>query len=185
MLWKSRKISFNVKFKLYNTLVLSILLYGCESWTLVAESELQAFERKCFRRLLGISYKEHKTNDNVYQQIRSLTGQYEPLLTTVKRRKFYWFGHLVRSNKLLLSMTILQGYTDGSRARGRQRKLWVDNLKDWSGESVAHLTSIIAKTRPLWYNQWQTSWHPDDLTVMGSSKYKYHFHMFASINQPF
>ncbi len=84
-MWKSRKISFTVKLKLYNTLVLSILLYDCERWASVAESEwrLQAFEMKCFRRLLGISYREHKTNEYFCQQIISLKGQYEPLLTTV------------------------------------------------------------------------------------------------------
>ena len=153
VLWKCRKISFTVKFKLYNTLILSVLMYGCESWTLVAESErrLQAFEMKCFRRLLGISYKEHKTNEFVSQEISSLIGQYEPLLTAVKRRKFFWFGHVVRSNTLDLSKTILQGFTDGSRSRGGQRKLWMDNLKEWSGKSVDYLTRL-AETRPLWYS---------------------------------
>ena len=150
VLWKSRKISFTVKFKLYKTLVLSVLLYGCESWTLVAESErrLQAFEMKCFRRLLGISYKEHKTNKFVIQQITSLAGHYEPLLTTIKRRKFCWFGHVTRGNTL--SKTVLQGFTSGSRARGRQRRLWIDNLKDWSGKSLEELTRL-AENRQLWY----------------------------------
>ena len=61
-LWKSRKIKFKVEFKLYNSLVQSVLLYGCESWILVAESErrLQAFEIKYFRRMLGISYRNTK-----------------------------------------------------------------------------------------------------------------------------
>ena len=78
VLWKSRKISFKVKFRMYNTLVLSILLYGCECWTLLAESErrLQAFEMKCFRRMLGISYREHKTNEYVSMHIRPLAGPY-------------------------------------------------------------------------------------------------------------
>ena len=40
---KSSKISFNVKFKLYNTLVLSILLYGCDSWTLWIRANAPSF----------------------------------------------------------------------------------------------------------------------------------------------
>lgn len=151
ILWKSRKISFKVKFRMYNALVLSVLLYGCECWTLLAESErrLQAFEMKCFRRMLGISYREHKTNEYVSMHIRSLAGPYEPLLTIVKRRKFHWFGHVVRSNNNL-SKTILQGTTNGSRARGRQMRLWTDNLKTWSGRSVDHLTRL-SEIRPTWY----------------------------------
>ena len=151
VLWSNRRISFRVKFKLYNSLVLSVLLYGSESWTLVAETErrLQAFEMKCFRRLLGISYREHKTNEFVCQQILACVGKYQLLLPTIKRRKFCWFGHVVRNKSL--SKTILQGYTEGSRSRGRQRRLWVDNLKDWSGKSVDYLTRL-AENRPRWYS---------------------------------
>ena len=46
--WKSN-ISFQTKFKLYKSLVISILLYGCETWTLLTETErrIQTFENKC------------------------------------------------------------------------------------------------------------------------------------------
>ena len=59
--WKSKTISFNTKMKLFKALVLSILLYGCESWTMTAETtrRIQTFETKCFRRLLDISWKEN------------------------------------------------------------------------------------------------------------------------------
>ena len=135
-----------------NSLVLSVLLYGCESWTLVAESErrLQAFEMKCFRRMLGISYRERKTNEYVNMQVRSLAAPVKPLLTTVKRRKFQWFGHVIRStNRNSLSKTILQGSTNGSRARGRQRRLWTDNLKVWSGKTLDQLIRL-SENRNVW-----------------------------------
>ena len=47
------------------SLVVSIFLYACESWTLTAELEkrTQAFEMRCYRRLLNISYKDHVTNE--------------------------------------------------------------------------------------------------------------------------
>ena len=52
--WKCNKISFPTKFSLYKSLVISILLYGCETWTLLADSEkrIQVFKNKCLRRLL-------------------------------------------------------------------------------------------------------------------------------------
>ena len=38
-IWQRNTISFASKFKLYKSLVTSILLYGCETWTLLADSE--------------------------------------------------------------------------------------------------------------------------------------------------
>ena len=67
-------MSFANKFNLYKSLVTTNLVYGCETWTLLADSEkrIQAFETKCTRRLLRISYLEHKTNDWVRSKINFL-----------------------------------------------------------------------------------------------------------------
>ena len=55
------------------SLVISIYLYACESWTLTAELEkrMQAFEMKCYRRLLNISYKDHVTNKEVRSKVQA------------------------------------------------------------------------------------------------------------------
>ena len=50
--------------------------------------------------MLGISYREHKTNENVWQQVNILAGDQEPLLSSVKHRKLSWFGHVCRHHKL-------------------------------------------------------------------------------------
>ena len=87
-------ISFAGKFKLYTSLVTSILLYGCETWTLLADSEkrIQAFETKCPGKLLCIFCLEHKTNHLVRSKIILLVGPQEPLLATGNRRNLAWFG---------------------------------------------------------------------------------------------
>jgi hypothetical protein len=81
IIWKS-SISLPVKIKLYKSLVLSILLYGCKSWTLTAESEhrIQAFEHKSYRKILRISYKETKTTAYVRNKINMYAGKQEQLL---------------------------------------------------------------------------------------------------------
>ena len=66
----------------------SILQCGCGTQTLLV---LQAFETKCFRKLLCISYLEHKTNNWVQSKISFLVGPQGPLLATVKRWKLAWF----------------------------------------------------------------------------------------------
>ena len=60
------------------------------------EKRTQAFEMRCYRRLLNISYKDHVTNEEVRRKIqakRSLENIVE-LLTLVKKRKLRWFGHV-------------------------------------------------------------------------------------------
>ena len=71
------------------SLVISIFLYACESWTLTAELEkrTQAFEMRCYRRPLNILYTEHVTNEEVRRMIQAAIGEYDELLTMVKKRK--------------------------------------------------------------------------------------------------
>lgn len=130
-IWKSNAISFQAKVRL-----LSTLLYGCESWTLTADTEcrIQSFENKCYRRMLNISSREHRTNDYVRQLVTTHAGEQEPQLSTVKRQKLTWYGHVTRHTSL--SKTILQGTVEGNRGRGRQRKAWMDNIKEWTGCSL-------------------------------------------------
>ena len=88
-------------------------------------------EMRCSRKLLGISYRDHITNEEVKARIGNAIGPYEDLLTAVKRRKLKWYGHVTRS--FGLAKTILQGTVQGGRRRGRQRKRWEDNIKEWTG----------------------------------------------------
>ena len=103
------------------SLVTSIFLKACESWTLTAELQkgTQAIEMKCYRKTLRISYKDLVTNQEVRAKIQQAIGPHEPLLTIVKRRKLQWYGHVSRSSGL--AKTILQGTVKGGRRQGRQR----------------------------------------------------------------
>ena len=57
-----------------------------------SEKRMEVFEIKCLRKLLRISYSEHKTNDWVRSKINFLVGSQEPLLATVKRRNLHGSG---------------------------------------------------------------------------------------------
>ena len=64
-IWRDTNISLGSKVKVMRSLAISIFLYACELWTLTAELEkrTQAFEMRCYRRLLNFSYKDHVTNE--------------------------------------------------------------------------------------------------------------------------
>ena len=100
-----------------------------------------------YRRLLNISYKDHVTNEEVRRKIQAAIGEYDELLTLVKKRKLRWFGHVSRSSDL--AKTILQGTVKGKRKRGRQKKRWEDNIKEWTGMDFASSTRA-AENRSRW-----------------------------------
>ena len=83
---------------------------------------------RCYRRLLNISYKDHVTNE-VRNRIQNAIGVHDD--TMVKKRKLRWYGHISRSSGM--AKTILQGTVKGARRRGRQKKRWEDNIKEWMG----------------------------------------------------
>ena len=133
IIWRDKNISLASKVKLMWTLILSTFLYACESWTLTAEIErrIQALEMRCYRRRLNISYKDHATNEEVCNRIQNAIGVHDDLLTIAKKRKLRWYGHISRSSGM--AKTILQRTVKGARRRGRQKKRWEDNIKEWMG----------------------------------------------------
>ena len=94
------------------------------------EKKIQTFETKCMGKLLHISNLENESNNWVTRKINFLVGPQEPLLTTVKRRKLAWLEYVVRHDSL--QRIILQGTFEDGRSRGRQRKCWLDNVKEWT-----------------------------------------------------
>ncbi|KAK2158010.1 hypothetical protein NP493_1831g00007 [Ridgeia piscesae] len=118
-IWNDRNIALSSKIRLMRSLVMSIFLYACESWTLTADTE---------RRIQAI---DPISNEEVRNRTRQAIGPHEDLLTTVKRRKLKWYWHITRSSGL--AKTILQRTVQGGRRRGRQKKRWEDNITEWTG----------------------------------------------------
>ena len=134
--WIDKSISLSFKIRFMRSLVTSIFLYACESWTLTAEIErrIQAMEMRCNRKILHISYKDHVTNEEVRAKIQQAIGPHEDLLTIIKRRKLQWYGHVSRSSGL--DKTISQGTVKGGRRQGRQRKRWEDDIREWTSLEI-------------------------------------------------
>ena len=62
--WRPRGISLKNGIKITKAIGWATLLYGCESWTLRQKyiDKLKAFEMRCYRRMLKITWKERRTN---------------------------------------------------------------------------------------------------------------------------
>ena len=107
-------------------------------------------EIRCYRKILRISYKDHVANEEVCVKIQQAIGPHEDLLTTEKRRKLKWYGHVSRSSGL--AKTILQGTVEGGGRQGRQKKKWEDNIKEWTGLEFATSQRAV-QNREKWGKQ--------------------------------
>ena len=114
-IWIDKSISLRSKIRLMRSLVTSIFLYACESWTLTAElrGRIQAMEMRCYRKMLHISHKDHVTNEEIHAKMQQAIGPHEDLLMIIKKRKLQWYGHVSHSSGL--PKTILQGTVKGGR----------------------------------------------------------------------
>ena len=120
-----------------------VTMYACESWTLTAEIQrrIQAMEKRCYSKILHISYKDHVTNEEVCAKIQQAIGPQEDLLTIVKKRKLHWYGHVSCSSDL--AKTILQGTVKEGERQSRQRKRWGDNIREWTGLEFARSQKAV------------------------------------------
>ena len=139
-IWKSRSISLRTKIHLYKSLILSILSYGCETWSLneTLEKRICAFESKSYRKILEISYREKKTDDYVIKKIIEAIGYVEAiLLSTIKRSKLAHFDHTIRYESL--HKVMMQVFVEGKRRQGRPRTNWMSNIIEWTKSDIGDL----------------------------------------------
>ena len=111
--WNDWSIFLCSKMRLMWSLVTTIFLYACESWTLTAELQrrIQAVEMWCYRKILRISYKDHVTNEEVHAKIQQAIGPHKNLLTMVKRGQLKWHDYnLAWGLTGLMTLTLVQGH---------------------------------------------------------------------------
>ena len=118
--------------KIYRTIILPVVLYGCEAWslTLREERKLRVFENMVLRRIF-----EHR-RDEVTGEWRRLHNEElsdlysSPIIVRViKSRRMRWAGHVARMGEERRVYKVLVGKSEGRRPLGRPRRWWVDNIR--------------------------------------------------------
>ena len=130
-LLSSRLLSKNLKIKIYRTISLPAVLYGCETWSLTLREEcrLRVFENIVLRRIFGPKRDEitgtwrklHNEELNMYCS--------PSFIRVITSRRMRWAGHVVRMGEKRGVQSILVGKPEGKRPLGRPRRRWDDSIK--------------------------------------------------------
>jgi hypothetical protein len=116
-----------VKIKIYKTIILPVVLYGCETLSLTVREEhrLKVFENRVLRRIFGPK-RDEVTGGWTKLHNEELHGLYSSpsIIRVIKARRMRWTGHVARMGEVRGAYNILVG-----RPEGRPRRRWKDNIK--------------------------------------------------------
>ena len=125
--WDRRGISQETKLKIYMAVVLTALLYACESWTVYSRHarKLNHFHMKCLRIILSIQWQDLVPDTEV------ITRAGIPSIHTLLQKALVrWAGHVTRMPDDRLPKQLLYGeLCYGKRSVGGQKKRFTDTLK--------------------------------------------------------
>src|SRR3989442_2132490 len=110
-----RNIRLSTKMKILNCYVFSVLDYGCESWTWNRPMRLKvnAFERWCYRMILGISWRYHISTPEVMERVQLELHTELHFTRDMIKRKMKYAGHVLRGSSGLSHLQILEGRVEG------------------------------------------------------------------------
>jgi hypothetical protein len=127
-----RLLSKNTKIRVYRAIILPVVWYGCETWslTLREKQRLRVFENRVLRRIFG-SKRDEATGDWRTLHNEELNDLYSStnIIRVIKWRRMRWAGHVARMGEKRGAYRILVGRPEGRRPLGRPRRRWEDNIK--------------------------------------------------------
>jgi hypothetical protein len=129
-LLSSRLLSRKLKVKIYKTIIVPIILYGCETWsvTLREEHRLREFENRVLRRIFG-SKRDEVTGEWRKLHNGELHNLYSSpdIIRQIKSRRMRWVGHVAHMDEGRNVYRVLVGKSEGKGPLESSRRRWDQN----------------------------------------------------------
>src|SRR5215468_10600335 len=126
-LLSSRLLSKNLKIKIYRTIILPVVLYGCETWSLTLREErrLRVFENRVLRSVFGPK-RDEVTGEwrKLHNEEVNVPYSLPNIVWVVKSRRMRWVGHVALMGEERGVHRRLVGKPEGKRPLGRPRCRW-------------------------------------------------------------
>ena len=165
--WKS-DLTDKMKRSFFQAVVVSILLYGCTTWTLTKrlKKKLDGNYTRILRAILNKSWRQHPTKHQLY-------GHLPPITKTIQVRRTRHAGHCWRSKDELISDVLLLTPTYGQTKAGRQTRTYIQQPCEDTGCSPEDLPKSM-NDREKWRERvrdirtrgttwWWWSWNVETL----------------------
>ena len=146
-IFKSRDITLPTKVHLLKAMVLPVVMYGCESWTVkkAEHRRIDAFALWCWRRLLRVLWTARRSNKSILKEISPGCSPEGLML----KLKLQYFGHLMQRTDSLEKKLML-GKIEGGRRRGQQRIRQLNGFTDSMDMSFSKLQELVVD-REAWH----------------------------------
>jgi hypothetical protein len=151
-------LSKNIKIKIYKTIILPVVLHGCETWSLTLREEcrLRVFENRVLRRVFE-PRRDEVTGEWERLHNKKLYALYSSSIITyvIKSRIMKWAGHVARMGDSRDACRVMRGKPEERRPLGRPRCRWEDNIRmglrelGWSGMDWIDLAQYRKRWRAL------------------------------------
>jgi len=117
---------------IYRTIILPVVLYGCETWSLTLREErrLRVFENRVLRRIFEPKRDEVTGSGENYIMMSLMICILRLIFYgMIKSRKMRWAGHVACMGTKRGVHRLLVGKLEGKRPLGRPRRRWGDNIR--------------------------------------------------------
>jgi hypothetical protein len=131
-LLSSRLLSKNVNLRIYKTIILPVVLYRYETWSLAVREEhkLRVLENRVLRRIFGPKRDEVTGGWRMLhnEELHNLYSS-PSIIRIIKSRRMMWAGHVARIGEEKNVYRLLAEKPEGKRPLGRPIHRWMDNIK--------------------------------------------------------